>query len=95
MENQYHDTLLQCLTVLNARHVTRVTEQARSIGSRSRRRSFTDPALSDIGMNLMTFRELEIHLVKRNPPLERSSPSLSTNTMALFSDGTDLRELST
>ena len=71
MENQYHDTLLQCLTVLNARHVTRVTEQARSIGSRSRRRSFTDPALSDIGMNLMTFHELEIHLVKRNPLLEK------------------------
>ena len=69
--------------------------RARSQGNWSSRWSFTETALCDVGTDLMTLLELEIHLVNRNPPLESSARSSDTSDIALVSPLMDFKQSST
>ena len=60
------------------------TPRARSISSLSKQTSFTDSVRSDSGTDSMTFREFDIHLARRNPPLARSWRSCLGNKCSSF-----------
>ena len=65
------------------------------MGSSSKVSCFTDPALSDSGIVSMTSRELEIHLVRQNPPFASSRRSSSTRKIARRLVLTDFKQSST
>ena len=71
------------------------TPRALSIGAWSKSKSFTNVARSDVGMDSITARELDSHLVRWNPPFFNRLVRSFTWLMAVRSDSTHFKQSST